>query len=58
MKTYYISSTEQQHVDYDVRFYDLDKAKEYARWKEYNQIEEYHYDRYSNTIDIDETNIL
>ena len=31
MKTYYISSTEHQHVDYDVRFYDLDKAKEYAR---------------------------
>jgi len=43
MKTYYISSTEQKHIDFDVRFYDLDKAMEYARWRKYDKIEEYQY---------------
>ena len=58
MKTYYITSTRDQYTDYEVCFYDLDKAKEYARWKGYKQLEAYEYNRYSNTIEIDETNMI
>ena len=53
MTTYYITDKTDRYTDYDVRFLDLDKAIEYARWKGYSQLSAYEYDRYSHTIDIE-----
>ena len=51
MKSFYVTDRD-GYFDFDVRFIDIDKAIEYARWKGYSKLAVYKYDRYSHEISL------